>query len=71
MLAHAKECGYTEIRPARPRKGNNMAIAVIDRADWLALDDSIVDLEQIVARLHKYEKFLDECTRQYFLMLKI
>lgn len=59
ILAHAAEAGHTEIRPARSRKGNNMTTAVIDRADWLAPDDSIVDLEQAVTRLRQYEKFLD------------
>lgn len=61
VLAHAKECGDTEIRPARTRKGENMTVAAIDSKDWLGPDDSIVDLEQVAARLHKYEKFLVEC----------
>ena len=61
VLAHAKECGYTEIRPARSRKGENMTVAAIDSKDWLGPDGSIVYLEQVAARLHKYEKFLDEC----------
>lgn len=58
-------CGFSEIhKPARFGSGTYMIVTVIDRNDWLSLDDSIVDLEQVVARLHKYEKFLDECTRQ-------
>ena len=42
--------------------GENMTVAVIDRTDWLGPDDGVVDLEQVVARLHRYEKFLDECS---------
>lgn len=61
ILAHAAECGFKEIRPAKCRKGENMTVAVIDRTDWLGPDGSIVDLEQVAARLHRYEKFLDEC----------
>lgn len=61
VLAHAKECGYTEIRPARTRKGMNMTVAAVDRKDWLGSDGSVIDLEQVAARFHKYEKFLDEC----------
>ena len=61
VLAHAKECGYTEIRSVRSRKGENMTVAAIDRKDWLGSDGSEVDLEQVVARLRKYERFMDEC----------
>lgn len=65
VLAHAKECGYAEIRPARTRKGGNMTVAAIDRKDWLGPDGSIVDLEQVNARLCRYGKFLDECIKNY------
>ena len=63
ILAHAAEYGFKEIRPAKCRKGENMTVAVIDRTDWLGPDGSIVDLEQVVARLHKYEKFINESAK--------
>lgn len=59
---HASVCGFSEIhKPIRFGCGTFMTVAVIDRKDWLGPDDSVVDLEQVVARLRKYEKFLDEC----------
>lgn len=63
ILAHAAEYGFKEIRPAKCRKGENMTVAVIDRTDWLGPDDGVVDLEQVVARLHKYEKFINESAK--------
>ena len=65
VLAHAKECGYTEIRPVRSRKGENMTVAAIDSKDWLGPDGSIVDLGQVAARLCCYGKFFDECIKNY------
>lgn len=60
---HALMCGFSEIhKPARFGSGTYMTVAVIDRKDWLGSDDSIIDLELLLVSLHKYEKFLDECT---------
>lgn len=60
---HASECGFSEIhKPARFGSGTYMTVAVIDRQDWLGSDDSIASLEQVTAKLHRYEKFLDECS---------
>lgn len=63
ILAHAAECGFKEIQPAKCRKGENMTVAAIDRKDWLGPDDSIVDLEQVRERLNYYEKFINECVK--------
>lgn len=58
---HAKETDFNEIKFTKFHKGNNMTVAFIEQQVWLAPDDSIIDLEQVVTRLHKYERFLDEC----------
>lgn len=62
---HANEAGLKEeLEFTKFHKGNNMTVAYIWQHDWLGPDDSIIDLEQVLARLHKYEQFLDECARQ-------
>ena len=59
---HANGAGLKEeLEFTKFHKGNNMTVAYIGQHDWLGPDDSIIDLEQVLARLHKYERFLDEC----------
>lgn len=33
-----------------------MTIAVVDRTNWLGEDDSLVNLDKVVARLNEYEQ---------------
>lgn len=61
ILTHAGESGCTEIKTARCRKGENMTVAFIDRKDWLGHDGCIINLEHVLARLHRYENFFTEC----------
>ena len=59
---HANGAGLKEeLEFTKFHKGNNMTVAYIEQHDWLGPDDSIIDLDQVLARLHKYERFLDEC----------
>lgn len=62
---HANGVGLKEdLKFTKFHKGNNMTVAYIDQRDWLGPDDSIIDLDLVLVRLHKYEKFLDECVEQ-------
>lgn len=47
-------------RPGRFGNGTYMAAAFVPRADWLGADNELVDMEAVVKRLNKYEKFLEE-----------
>ena len=42
-------------RPDRFGTGSYMTIAVVDRADWLGADESLVDMNGVVARLGYFE----------------
>lgn len=65
LREHANGAGLKEeLQFTKFHKGNNMTVAFVEQKDWLGPDDSIVDPEHVVARLHKYEKFLDECAEQ-------
>lgn len=60
----ASEKGFLEIhKPSSFGKGYYMTVCVVDREQWLGPDDSIINKEEVVARLKKYASFLDDCSK--------
>jgi hypothetical protein len=50
-------------RPDRFGYGKYMTVAVVDRANWLGQDDSILDKEKVVATLKTYLELHTSCTK--------
>ena len=55
FMAHCAGRGDIR-RPDRFGAGTYMTIAVVDRTNWLGEDDSLVNLDKVVARLNEYEQ---------------
>lgn len=51
-------------KPPRFGKGTFMTVGIVRREDWLGQDDSILDKEQVIRNLKKYENFLSNCVKQ-------
>lgn len=59
LLQHAHQNGLTEIiKPKRFGSGKFMAIAEIQQEHWLGQNDEIVNLDEVVAKLKRYQDFL-------------
>jgi hypothetical protein len=61
MDAAKKECFHEIKRPYRFGYGIYMTVAKVDKKDWLGLDETIIDKEEVVKKLKRYEKFLEDC----------
>lgn len=66
VLSKQKESeNLVEIKkPPRFGKGTFMTVGIVRREDWLGQDDSILDKEQVIRNLKKYENFLSNCVKQ-------
>ena len=66
VLSKQKESeNLVEIKkPPRFGKGTFMTVGIVRREDWLGQDDSILDKEQVIRNLKKYEDFLSNCVKQ-------
>lgn len=51
-------------KPLRYGKGIFMTVGIVRREDWLGQDDSILNKEQVIRNLKKYEDFLSNCVKQ-------
>lgn len=65
VLSKQKESeNLVEIKkPPRFGKGTFMTVGIVRREDWLGQDDSILDKEQVIRNLKKYENFLSNCVK--------
>lgn len=64
VIAKARSKGLNEIvKPARFGNGTYMTVAVIEPKFWLGEDDSIINPEEVVRNIKKYEEFLDQCLK--------
>jgi hypothetical protein len=62
LIEAAKQKGFTEIRkPDRFGTGKYMTVALIEQESWLGTSDQVIDLAQVVKRLHAYKQFLVSC----------
>ena len=61
LIAHAQKAGLSEIKkPRRFGKGKYMTVAMIEQDDWLGSQHQAVQIENAIAKLSKYESFLED-----------
>jgi len=64
LLKNIKSEKLSEIeKPSRFGSGTYMTVGVVSRKNWLGEDDSILDKEQVIRNLKKYEDFLSNCIK--------
>ena len=64
IMKQAKKEGKKEIqKPTRFGNGTYMTVAIIQRKDWLGVDNSVFDETKVIERLKEYETFLNCCLR--------
>ena len=51
-------------KPSRFGSGTYMTVGLVSRKNWLGADDSMLDKEQVIRNLKKYEDFLSNCIKQ-------
>ncbi len=65
LLKHIKTEKMSEIeKPSRFGSGTYMTVGLVSRKNWLGADDSMLDKEQVIRNLKKYEDFLSNCIKQ-------
>ena len=61
IINYAKEKGFTEIvKPSRLGAGATATVAIAKEVNWLGKTDEVLNLEQVVKNLKKYETFLSD-----------
>jgi hypothetical protein len=65
LMKNAQKAGRNEIvKPSRFGKGIHMSVGIVERKDWLGSDEEVVNKEDVIERLKKYESFLGSCINE-------
>lgn len=62
IMSQAKKNNKSEIKkPQRFGSGTWMTVAIVERKNWLGLDDNVIEKEKVIDKLKEYEQFLKNC----------
>jgi len=64
LMEKVREKNKAEIiKPPRFGSGMYMAVAIVERKDWLGNDNEIINKKKVIEKLKEYEEFLDYCLK--------